>query len=103
MPSFYLVQNIQDLFFHVMVSMYMEFDTPSGPKLLKTKLLVAVFDFPSKAMALRSTVYTIFNGYHDYPHCKEYTDYIAFCIYQMKNMSFISTMSLTTGQCKLRD
>ena len=44
----------------------MELLTPQGPKILKAKLLVGVFDFPAKAMALNIVQ---FNGYYGCPYC----------------------------------
>ncbi|KAL5505856.1 hypothetical protein EMCRGX_G007386 [Ephydatia muelleri] len=45
-----------------------EFSTPHGKKVLRVKIVAAVFDFPAKAMALNIVQ---FNGYYGCPYCKD--------------------------------
>ena len=45
------------------------FSTPSGPKVLKARLLFAVFDLPAKAMALNSMQY---NGRYGCANCLDH-------------------------------
>ena len=46
----------------------LEFNTQHGKKVLKAKIVAAVFDFPAKAMALNVVQ---FNGYYGCPYCKD--------------------------------
>ena len=45
-----------------------EFSTPHGKKVVRVKIVAAVFDFPAKAMALNIVQ---FNGYYGCPYCKD--------------------------------
>ena len=45
-----------------------EFNTQHGKKVLKTKIVAAVLDFPAKPMALNVVQ---FNGYYGCPYCKD--------------------------------
>ena len=45
-----------------------EFMTPEGTTVLKTKLVIGVFDFPAKVSALNVVQY---NGYYGCPYCTD--------------------------------
>jgi hypothetical protein len=48
-------------------------DIPEGTKVIKTKLLLGVFDLPAKAMALN---FVQFNGKHGFAYCLDEGTYI---------------------------
>ena len=77
-----------------------EFSTPHGKKVLRVKIVAAVFDFPAKAMALNIVQ---FNGYYGCPYCKDrgiHINVTDICIYQQNHILLKTLVILMHGHEK---